>query len=219
MNCPKCGALNPEEAQWCGQCFARFGEKPPETEVVHPDARSDPATSPASQLRVLGKEGRLLEEGGRLFWKCSACERVNPMESDVCSACGSSLYRMFGEASPKTQPTERDPASAALLSLLPGIGHLWLGETAEGIVRICLTVWWFGSALFLRQIATLRWMAYLFFAAWLGLIVVTVLDAYRIAQDRGTRQILQRKLVFYVSLALVGISVFGSTAAFLSVSR
>ena len=48
QRCPKCGASNPAEADWCSQCLERFSEPSPQAPAAEPAATAPaPAGAPA----------------------------------------------------------------------------------------------------------------------------------------------------------------------------
>lgn len=69
MKCPQCQAENPDDAQYCYLCYARFRVR----------ERSSEAEEKARRIR----EGN---EGARL--RCPNCGELSPVESPFCLRCG-----------------------------------------------------------------------------------------------------------------------------------
>ncbi|MFQ5968466.1 MAG: hypothetical protein ACE5MI_12790 [Acidimicrobiia bacterium] len=114
--CPVCGASNPAGADWCGQCYARFGEHERATaEVAVVGAGSTPA-----------KEGR----SAAPIWTCTVCEEVNPISATECSVCGSSMLESSGAT---TSQFDIEPAVAVLWSAIPGAG---LAKAGQGLLGL-----------------------------------------------------------------------------------
>jgi hypothetical protein len=66
-------------------------------------------------------------------WDCPACGTENPIDSPICSACGTPFRQMLQEPE---EPIDVDPGRAAMLSLIfPGVGHFVAGRRGDGIAR------------------------------------------------------------------------------------
>lgn len=228
MRCPNCDALNPDDAKWCGLCFTPFerdeaaeGESLPELEVNIPPTVVPP--SPPEVERAWQRVGETLGEGGgekKAAWECPVCEATNSLEADRCGACGITIYDAFARARAEAARPPKDPRAAAALSVLPGVGHLYLGLVAEGVVRVVLAVWWLGSAVLLSGApSSLGPVRAIFILAVAGLVVVSVIDAFRAASTPGTPAILSRKVILYSALGVVGLSTFGALMSALRLRR
>src|SRR5688572_17351873 len=110
MQCPHCGATNPDSAQWCGQCYRRFDEaaatpttpngQPAEAvpvtethDVVALDVPAAPATRATPPLQDAA--GAIRREGDRIEWSCPQCEHINPIELPNCEVCGAAFIDRF----------------------------------------------------------------------------------------------------------------------------
>jgi hypothetical protein len=69
MKCPKCQAENPDEAEFCSLCYARFQEGLRSTDI-------DEAA----------KNMRDAHQGSKL--RCPSCGDISPLESQFCLRCG-----------------------------------------------------------------------------------------------------------------------------------
>jgi hypothetical protein len=225
MRCPNCGGFNPEDASWCGQCYARFdGRRVKGTSSGEASELQEAFASLApSNFEVTeGPFAETLEESkpagssSRLPWACSVCGTSNSLELNRCRACGSSIAQTFGGlTAPEPAATLRDPKVAAALSIVPGAGHLYLGQTAQGVVRLILAAWWLGTA-FVLSAEALSPIRLLFLSAWAFLAGVSVIDAYRAAGADRRPPILSRQMILYLSLALIAILTFGTMGLFVS---
>jgi TM2 domain-containing membrane protein YozV len=56
--------------------------------------------------------------------------------AEVCQRCG---FRMVAPPQPDAQE-QKNPMIAGVASLLPGLGHFYIGETRRGIVLIVIAV-------------------------------------------------------------------------------
>ena len=164
VNCPACGAANPSGSEWCGQCFAGFAvasspprpAEPPTTRPVQshpgpvrssappagskgpggpptPPTRSD-FPGPASPTPPV--EGPQADLGGG--WNCASCGTANPVSSDICRSCNTSIYETFG--ADENDRVEIDPTTAAVWGLLPGGGHFKVGQAGLGLAVAGLLV-------------------------------------------------------------------------------
>src|SRR5918996_1131156 len=165
--CPNCGGLVGEDAEWCGQCFARLDRDASEAPGAPEAARR---ADPSGQLPQVGRPAAApsraqeaveateasssrqatAEPGGEgsgplrrtaqgLMWSCPRCDLDNPIEVRICSRCGARFESLF--APPDERP-KIDPGRAARLSLLfPGAGHIAAGRTADGVARAVVFGW------------------------------------------------------------------------------
>lgn len=231
MRCPRCGGLNPQGAEWCGQCFTRFevagsASKPQAGPGSPPDAEDataetsvfaevygEPEPPPlASRARPEIEPAMPKTEGARPQWGCPVCRGRNDLDRDTCATCGTSMFSAFGHrAGPAETREPRNPRLAAALSILPGMGHIYLGRSGDAVVRITLALWWFGLAVMLGGVSALRPIGAVFLIAGTGLVVITMSDAYRQAEDPEAEPFLSRRVILYASLALVGVLIFGVT--------
>lgn len=160
MRCPACGALNPEGADWCSQCYADLRPAPePEPEAgpgpgpgpepepgpgsgPEPDrlrtgtADTDPTGGADAEAREFTTgAGRFRSVGEELEWSCAVCGEWNPLGSGACSVCGTAFGRTLSRDD-RDELKDVDQGTVVLASgLLPGTGHILLGRTAQGATR------------------------------------------------------------------------------------
>jgi ribosomal protein L40E len=224
--CPFCGALNPVDADWCGQCLARFTEPGVEYGTVDSDEKVSteedeeedegeppPATSKAGTDSVSEVEDSALggavrgafqvtDEGIR--WVCPRCETVNSIDADVCVACGT---RFADALRPPSERPSRDPGTAALLSLfLPGAGHAYLGLWGQAAARAILSAWALLVVIFSVTAGTggvAAFLAALFGLATIALWAIAAHDAYREASSDEQLVLLRGRRFMWVVAGLL----------------
>ena len=233
MNCPKCNTPNSESARWCALCLEKFEPRPtvayappapaPYQQPIAPPAPAPyqqpiapppaataalipPSPAPASQpLRKVGEQ---------LVWTCPSCSTETSFDQNNCSACGASLYDIFRNPVETHRPQDQNPNIAAVLSLVPGGGHFYLGRIAQGIIRLTLGAWWLLSAVLISGgNKLLDLIQYMFWISFIGLVVVSALDARALADDPNATQLLTGKIVRYAALILAAAAVFGLLTA------
>lgn len=218
--CSQCGARSPAEADWCGQCFASLGEH---TEEGHgPSTAGDLIEIPAAAPTQIAEPASQspLDEGDDLnpdpgpqvgTWVCTVCGISNPLELELCSACGTSVFTSFGAA--VEEPVKVDPQHALLRSLVfPGLGHAYAKQGLLGLAigGLALMSLGFGIGLVVTGVGSFGWPLILQTA---GVWVAAAFDAYRIAGGQGPETLLLRPRVV---TALVGtVMVVVMMAAFL----
>jgi hypothetical protein len=69
MKCPECNAENPDEAEFCSLCYARFKVQ----------LRSSDIDETASRLREKDQNARLC---------CPSCQSLSPLDTQFCLRCG-----------------------------------------------------------------------------------------------------------------------------------
>lgn len=204
--CPRCGALVASDASWCGQCLEPL---PAEPERAPAASVPEPTAPPA---RGAGTEPT---------WECPACDHVNAIALDRCEVCGTAFGQLFAE------PEERvdiDPSRAMAWSLLwPGLGHWKAGHRSDGIARMVLFAWTFGTVLVLvlsrgdQGFGSAATVFSLFLVASVMLYVVSAADARRIAA--GEEPFVGSRLLLWASVGLVVISVLLATLLTLPAAR
>ncbi len=218
MRCPNCNAENPDAAQFCSLCLTSFKPKVQETPPL-PEANG----------------GRPLPERGEIStaipktsspvvgWTCPVCQTINVVEADVCASCGSSLFESLkrSETIAKRQTFEgKNAYTAAGLSFLPGLGHFYLGLVGEGVIRIILFAWWFSFAMILPDRAgPMAGVRLILLIASFALIVISAIDSYRSVEEPGAAPILNRMVILYSSLAVVGLLVVGAFSSIVAERR
>jgi hypothetical protein len=148
-----------------------------------PSGPPDLAQTVAVHL-VASAAGPVRRAGGRLEWTCRACATVNPIDEMACRACGGSMVELFRPPEP-ARPT-RDPALAAWLSALPGLGTWYAGQPAQGVARFLLWLWWLSTAALFwsRPEPVLLLVKVTFLLATVALWVLSGVDAHRLTARR-----------------------------------
>ena len=189
VRCPRCGAGNPADAEWCGQCLTRFDEDPvePSEEVSMPE---------------------IAKTGGEPTWICPACDTANPIEATVCSRCGSAFTSFLSEGTeppaPKPVPQGR---AVTLTAILPGLGHWSMGRTGLGLARGLLYVWTLSLSLLLlirppsAGGAVVRLVGVVFLLAAAGVWVVSMMETMRLVEG-DDRPVLPPKALTWVAAGL-----------------
>jgi hypothetical protein len=206
--CPSCGALASADAAWCGQCYASLAEAPASR------AMPPPATALAQQpTRADGDEPR---------WPCPVCGHSNPIQVNLCLACGTPFARLFQEA--ELAP-EVAPRAAALWSLLlPGLGQWKCGRSLDGIARMVSFVFPFGTMLILvvsrlgrGGLGPATSLFSLFLVASLIVWATSVIDAYRVAS--GIDPLVAPRTLLWGLIGLILIAMGLATAVALPAAR
>ena len=206
VSCSQCGARNPAEAEWCGQCFASLqeqnvvGDELPFNDEPAEDVTSAPEGAPApSPAEAATGRPEAASEPKTSTWVCSVCETANALEVEHCSACGTSIFRAFGAE--VEEDINVDPQQALLRSVMfPGLGHAHakqglLGSAIGGLTLMSLG---FGIGLAATGLGSFGWPLLL---GALGVWVAAAFDAYRIAGGQETSTLLLKPRVI---TALVG---------------
>ena len=220
VRCPRCGALNPSSADWCGQCLEPRARKATDVPPAPPPPSSGSRPSslqPQGEHDPRGATATL--DGGAGTWRCSVCESENPLQADQCGVCGASFARSMRP----DQPTrvQRDPGKTALYSLFcPGAGHAYLGEWGQAVARFVLSAWVVTVALLsgLQGRSGVAWTtAILFGLIAFCLWLIAAHDAYREATGARSAVILKGRMIVYLVIALLVLMmillVFGTLAA------
>lgn len=215
MHCPRCNALNPDDAKFCSLCLHRIAEEQAPVQDEHvpvvrmPDA--DPkaqqawdlarSTAPPAGSDVVSGPIRKTQAG--VSWFCPSCDTENSISVNMCKVCGSTIFDAFRPPDADNPRADKSANVAGLLSVIPGVGHLYLGSLSEGITRLLLAAWWFGTSLLLPTITGILLTAKLIFIlASIALAGVSVFDAYRLAEDPKSLPLLNRRSIFFASLGL-----------------
>lgn len=199
--CSECGARNPAEVAWCGQCFAALatGAGPADAATAGDATQVDEPVAPLERHSE-GSEAAAV-------WVCSVCETSNPLEEPQCSACGTSIYTSFG--ADDEEHREVDPQRALLRSvILPGLGHTYAGQSLLGtaIVGLTLMALGFGIALVITGVTGFGWPL---IALALGIWVAAAFDVLRIS-GRDTAGLLLRPRVVTALVGLVMLTVIAA---------
>lgn len=203
LRCPSCGAKNPPDAQWCGQCLKRFEAPPPPPPLgaVRADA---PAAPPQAGVKAGVERGNFRSTDEGILWRCTSCDNENRLEEPACTVCGT----LFAEAMrpPGPERPQRDPGTTALISLFfPGAGHAYLGLWPQAIARAVVSVWVLLMALFfaIGGKGGSTPVALLYGAAAFGLWMVAAHDAFREANGESRQVLLQGRRFTYLVLSLL----------------
>lgn len=161
-------------------------------------------------LATPGGGGIEVEAGGKPTWTCSVCAEPNAIEATICSTCGAPFARLL------EQPTQRPvikPQTAATWSFVwPGIGHWKAGYRADGVARIVLFAWTFGTLMVLLVarfgtggLGPTFPLVVLFVVAATAVYVLSAIDAYRIAG--GEPPLVTSRLLLWASAVVIVASV------------
>lgn len=215
MHCPRCNALNPDDAKFCSLCLQRLGDEQPPVQDEHAPVVRQPEEDPQVQRawELAGSTapppspdvaaGLIRKTQAGVSWSCPSCDTENPISVNVCRVCGSTIFDAFRPPDDDTPRVEKSANVAGLLSAIPGVGHLYLGSLSEGVTRLLLAAWWFGTSFLLPAITPILLMAKLIFIlASLALAGMSVFDAYRLADDPKSLPLLNRRSIFFASLGL-----------------
>ncbi|MDQ3951820.1 MAG: zinc ribbon domain-containing protein [Actinomycetota bacterium] len=204
LRCPSCGAKNPPDAQWCGQCLKRFDAPPPPPPVAETGRAPAPPGEDRPQVKPGVEHGsfRSTEEG--ILWRCSSCDNENRLEEQTCAVCGTPFAESVRPPAP-ARP-ERDPGTTAMISLFfPGAGHAYLGMWAQAVARGVVSVWVVLMALFFAIGGEGRSMPFaaLYGVAAFGLWGAAAHDAYREANGEPKQILLYGRRFTYLVLGLL----------------
>jgi ribosomal protein L40E len=145
---------------------------------------------------------RVKEDG--VVWVCSRCEAENALEVEACRICGTTFAETVR---PKVERPERDPGTAALLSLfLPGAGHAYVGLWGQGVARAVVSVWVIVVLIvsFLqRGDPGTTLIAIVFGLVAFALWAVAAHDAYREARREEALVLLKGRAFMYLVLGLL----------------
>lgn len=220
MQCPSCGATNPDSAQWCGQCLHRFGQAEPavaaEPAPSAPSSPTAPAPRPAASTSAGSAEG-FRREGDDLQWECPSCGQFNDIDDLNCVVCGTAFTERF-RAAQEPEPPRNWSAALAMSAVAPGAGHMSVGRYGSGVARLILFLTWMAGALMLGvgggSGAMLAVVPLL-----IGAIVVwagTMVDVQRLSQAQE-ELLVGRRLLFLVIgvLVLLGAGLLASAVRLL----
>jgi hypothetical protein len=152
-------------------------------------------------------------------WTCPTCERENPIASDRCAVCGTPFASLFAEPTPGIPIP---PSSALAWSLLwPGLGHYRAGRRIDGVARMVLFAWTFGTVLVLlvsrAGLGRGAPLLGLYGLASLGLYGVSAVDARRAAA--GEDPVVGPRALLWASVGLIVLSIALATLLTLPVAR
>lgn len=206
LRCPQCGALNLPNAQWCGQCLARFVAPEPPAAAPAPETSARHATqtataAPPSEAR---RSGAFVVDDQGVGWTCPRCEARVSLDEPACSVCGATLADVLRPSEPPRP--ERDPNNTALYSLfLPGAGHAYLGLWGQAAARALVSLWVMG--VMAMTAAQTGWgvLPMLFGLMSVGLWGVTAHDAYREARRESDSVLLKQRHFLFLVMAILAL--------------
>ena len=205
VRCPSCGASNPADSAWCGQCHARFGGPTP-SDGARIEA-SDAGPGPFSHPSIAHRDGAVV-------WTCPACDGENHIEATVCARCGSNFATFF--AGPKTVEAPRAATGSAVWAsaLLPGAGHWIYRAVGPGVARAVMYVWTLGLAIMLLARppasgrAVVRGVGAIFALAAAAVWLLAMLETMRF-REGDRRLLIQPRVLTWFSAGLSVLLLFG----------
>jgi ribosomal protein L40E len=165
LSCAHCGASNPAEAGWCGQCYSLFDAPAAVDEAVLDVA--------AEVLAAVSAPTPDLAPGE---WSCRLCDAPNAVEDSVCASCGVSIFESIAPSS-EDAPVADDVLRRG--AWFPGLGYGLVGQSAVGLVVALLAV--AAGVTGLSMALSGAPAGILLVAVCIGIWAVSALDAYRMA--------------------------------------
>lgn len=214
--CPRCGARNPDSADWCTQCYADL-RPPAETPATeHAVAEPAPGTPTAAPTGASGGD-RFRRVGEEVEWRCVVCRTWNPVGVTTCPVCGTPFGRTLGISDEPEPLRDVDEGTALIASaILPGAGHIMLGRTAMGVVRaVTYLLWAVGGWILLRGAAGTEGSVLPAVPLLLGAFVLWVTscwDAVMLAGERGP-EVLTPRMFFWLVVGVVGLLIMSVVPA------
>jgi len=161
------------------------------------------------------------DRSGVPTWVCPACERENAIAADRCEICGTSFAQLFAEPERRV---EIDPSRALRWSLLlPGLGHWMVGHRLDGVARMVLFAWTFGTVVLLAltrsggSLGSAGALFALYAVSAITLYGVSAIDARRVAT--GEDPLVPSRTLLWASVVLVVASVLLATVLSLPALR
>jgi len=214
--CAACGATNPASASWCSQCYERFDDDraAPGPSAAPPAQAQRPrrAVSQLASSSSTPSEGSgFCRVGDELHWECVGCGTASPMDVDPCPVCGTAFSARFAEPEAASD-LERLRSARRAGRLLPGLGHVRLGQAASGIARITLFAVWLVGALALLSGGTVGLLAATPLAIGAGTVyVASDVDVGRL--ERREPQLLQGRALLWLVMGVTVLASVGMGAA------
>ncbi len=206
MTCPDCGATNPADAQWCSLCARPLGASvttKPEPPPAAPSERGDgPAHEPGDTSDDASDEPTAEDPS----WTCTTCGAANSVVADACATCGTSIFVAHGGASERAV----DRTRAAERALVPGAGHVALGDTATGVMVVAVLALAVGFGSILTIGAGAVGAGVLCLLLGLGTWAAAYVDVGR--RLAGSPAWLSPGRLLWVALAVVALAVVATTA-------
>lgn len=215
MNCPSCGATNPDTAQWCGQCLHRFGQ-PSAPPPVNAPAVASPGTAPTEPSQAtLSGDGAFRRTGDDIEWACSACGQFNSIDVLHCSVCGTGFADQF--ETPAAEVPRNWSQAFALSAVAPGAGHLAIGRYGSGTARLVLFLTWILGAILLVGGGRRALIAVIpLLLGAVAVYAVTLADIRRL--ERGEAELLVGRNLLYLVLGVLGLLALGLITSLVAVA-
>jgi ribosomal protein L40E len=208
VRCPACGASNPADSAWCGQCHARFGAEPPSAGTPSNASPADGAEhGPFGHPSIASRDGTVV-------WTCPACNGENPIEATVCGRCGSNFATFFSGRKAVEAPRGSAASAVWASALLPGAGHWIYRAVGQALARAVMYVWTVGIAIMLLARppaagrAVVRGVGMLFALAGAAVWLLSMLETLRM-REGDRRPLIQPRVLTWFSAALSGVLLFG----------
>jgi len=233
--------MNRDNAAWCTQCYLDLRPAPaPEPVAAPAPERTDaaaaelaalsrgwrqPETAPVADapdttaVETIEAEtdvGRFRQTGDELEWNCGQCGEWNPVGATACSVCGTPFGR--GVPEPVVPPRVSDTTALIASAAVPGLGHMLLGRTGNGVARaLTYLLWLIGGIVLIREATLYNRPILPGIPLVLGALVVWVtsaIDAMNLARG-GTTELLRPRVFFWLMLGVIGLLMitFIATAA------
>ncbi len=217
--CPACGASNPPDAAWCGQCYATL--EPPAAPSRGPVADPEPpvalrpANPPAPVLPASDRRpaaAPVLRDGDAgLEWACPTCGSYSSLDETRCRVCATPFTAGFTSGAPATAPPSWS-AALAVTAVAPGAGHIAARRTGTGLARLLLFFTWAAGGVFLLRgggPSTAPAAAPLLLGAAV-LWATSLLDVHRLS--RGEPDLLGGRALLWLVVAVLGLTMAGVAA-------
>jgi hypothetical protein len=201
LSCAHCGASNPAEAGWCGQCYSRF-DAPATVDEAALDAAAE----------VLAEASAPVPESAPGEWSCRLCDAPDAVEDSVCASCGVSI---FDSIAPRTEdvPVPEDVMRRG--AWFPGLGYSLVGQSAVGVVVALLAVAAGVTGLSMALSGAPAGIALV--VVCIGIWAVAAFDAYRMA--KGASMMMTPRALSVVGGIVVLIILVTVAQAFTTVSN
>lgn len=102
---------------------------------------------PAAEAAATSSDGRFRRTGEGLDWRCVTCDTWNPIERQTCVTCREPFARTLAPEQDEPRPEVNGTTAVGASILLPGSGHVMLGQGTAGALRIILYVIWLGGGI------------------------------------------------------------------------
>lgn len=220
IQCPACGATNPDAAAWCGQCLTKFGGPAASVAVAPPPAAEDAAPQPRGPEVGAAAPADVPDDitpsvapgfrrhNGALEWECVACGEYNELGVDACLRCGTTFAARWAEP-PAPPPSPADYRRAVALSaVMAGAGHIALGRRASGLTRALLfTMWLLGGLVLVAAGGPVLLTGG---PLLLGAAAVWALALVDLARLRdSTAELFEGRTVVWTVAAVIGLTIVG----------